>query len=100
MFTLENLKLFEDRILVEIVIEEKSKSGLIIPNAQASDMRKGIVRLSGPGTYRIDGSFADMALEAGDHVLLERYGGQEIKIDGKDYFLLRETDVIGYCFED
>jgi len=84
------LKPLSDRVLIEpAAAEEKTASGLFIPDAAKEKPLTGTVVAVGPGTKEIK-----MELSAGDTVLFGKYAGTEITIDGKEYLMMRQSDVL------
>ena len=84
-----------DRILVERVDEvEKTKSGIIIPDVAREKQQKGKVIAVGNGRINEKGEVLKLDVKAGDHILFEKYGGEDIKIDDKDYVIMKEENVI------
>lgn len=80
-----------DRVLIEpIPAEEKTASGIIIPDAAKEKPLKGTVVAVGKG--KID---EPMTVKKGDSVLYGQYSGTEIKVDGKDYLIMKESDIYG-----
>jgi chaperonin GroES len=85
-----------DRILVERVEEEeKTKSGIIIPDAAREKQQKGKIVAVGKGRVTEKGDVIPLDVKVGDVVLFEKYGGEELKIDDKDYIVLKEEGVVG-----
>jgi len=85
-----------DRILVERVgEEEKTKSGIIIPDSAREKQQRGKVIAVGNGRVNDKGEVLKLDVKVGDVVLFEKYGGEDITIDGKDYVVLKEEGVIG-----
>lgn len=90
------LRPLHDRILVERVEEEeKTKSGIIIPDAAREKQQKGKIVAAGKGRVTDKGDVIPLDVKVGDVVLFEKYGGEELKIDGKDYVILKEEGVVG-----
>lgn len=84
-----------DRILVKRVeAEEKTASGLIIPEAAKEKPLEAQVVAVGSGRVTKDGKVRPMSLKAGDRVLFGKYTGDEIKLDGVEHIILREEDVL------
>lgn len=84
-----------DRLLVKPVkAEEKTKSGLVLPDTAKEKPQEGEVIAVGPGRYTEDGKRMAMEIHAGDRVLYAKYGGTELKEDGAEYLLLSERDVL------
>jgi chaperonin GroES len=81
-----NVKPIGDRILVEPVEDkEVKKGGIIIPDTAKEKPQEGIVRVLGTGKVNDDGKKIAFEVKVGDRVLVSKYGGTEIKIDGKEY---------------
>jgi len=91
-----SLRPLSDRILVERVEEEeKTKGGLYIPDTAKEKPAEGKVVASGNGRMGEDGKLLLMDVKVGDRVLFSKYGGTEVKIDGIDYLIMRQDDVLG-----
>jgi chaperonin GroES len=85
-----------DRVLVEAVEEEDvKKGGIIIPDTAKEKPQEGKVIAVGPGKVDEDGKKIPMTVKKGDRILMPKYGGTEIKIDEKDYQIVREEDILG-----
>jgi chaperonin GroES len=90
-----NLKPLGDRLIVEpIEQEEMTASGIVLPETAKEKPMQGKVLAAGPGSRKEDGSRIAMDVNVGDTVLYAKYGGTEVKLDGKKYLILRETDVL------
>jgi chaperonin GroES len=90
-----NLKPLGDRLVVEPVEqEEMTASGLVLPETAKEKPQKGTVLAIGPGRRDDDGDRIEMDVAVGDIVLYAKYGGTEIKIDGKKLLILKESDVL------
>lgn len=86
----------QDRLIVERVeSEEKTSSGIYIPDTAKEKPQQGKVLAVGKGKVREDGTIQPLDLRAGDRILFGKYSGTEIKIDGEDYLIMREDDVLG-----
>jgi chaperonin GroES len=84
-----------DRVIVKrIEAEEKSPGGLIIPDTAKEKPQEGLVIAVGPGEQK-DGKVISVDVHAGDHVLFGKYSGTEIKLDGEEHLILRESDILG-----
>jgi len=93
-------KPLHDRVLVRRVAEEqKTKGGIIIPDTAQEKPSEGEVIATGPGARNEDGKVMPLEVKAGDRVLFSKYGGTEIKIDGEDLIVLRESDILGIVEE-
>lgn len=85
-----------DRIIVEAAAkEEKSAGGIILPDTAQEKPQRGKVLAVGPGKRLDSGQLAPLDVNVGDTVLYGKYGGTEVKVDGKDYIILRAEDVLG-----
>jgi chaperonin GroES len=85
-----------DRILVErSQEEEKTASGIIIPDAAREKQQKGKVVAVGKGRVNEKGEVLKLDVKVGDVVLFEKYGGEDLTVDGKEYVVLKEEGVIG-----
>jgi chaperonin GroES len=85
-----------DRILVVRVEEEKKTAGgIIIPDTAKEKPQEGKVVAAGPGKVGEDGKRIPMEVKKGDRVLISKYAGSEIKVDGVEHIFMREDDVLG-----
>lgn len=90
------LRPLHDRILVERVEEaEKTKGGIIIPDSAKEKPAEGKVIAVGKGRIGDDGKQVKLEVKKGDRILFGKYGGTEVKIDGEEYLIMREDDVLG-----
>jgi chaperonin GroES len=90
------LRPLHDRILVERVEEtEKTKGGIIIPDSAKEKPAEGKVIAIGKGRVGDDGKLIALDIKKGDRILFGKYGGAEVKIDGEEYLIMREDDVLG-----
>jgi len=90
-----DLKPLEDRIIIKpLDAEEKTSGGIIIPDNAKEKPQKGEVVAVGPGKYSDSGNRIDMTLKKGDTVLYGKYSGTEVKIEGEDHLIMRESDVL------
>ena len=86
----------QDRLIVErIEGEEKTSAGLYIPDTAKEKPQQGKVVAVGKGRIREDGTIQPLDLKEGDKILFGKYSGTEIKIDGREYLIMREDDVLG-----
>ena len=84
-----------DRVLVKPVEkEEKTKSGIYLPDTAKEKPQEGEIMAVGPGKMTDDGKRIPMDLKVGDRVIYAKYGGTEIKVDDEDLMILRESDVL------
>jgi chaperonin GroES len=90
-----NVKPLADRIIIRpLEAEEKTAGGIIIPDAAKEKPQKGEVVAVGPGKVAESGQKIEMALKNGDKVLYGKYSGTEVSIDGVDYLIMKESDVL------
>lgn len=90
-----NVKPLGDRVLVEPQEEKEiKKGGIIIPDSAKEKPTEGIVRALGTGRTDDEGKKVAFEVKVGDRVLVSKYGGTEIKIDGKEYKLLNSDDIL------
>lgn len=89
------IKPLEDKILVEATAAETTTaSGLVIPDTAQEKPQEGTVVAVGKGRFDEDGDRIPMDIEKGDKVIYSKYGGTEIKYEGKDYLILSSRDVL------
>ncbi|MBE0557087.1 MAG: co-chaperone GroES [Proteobacteria bacterium] len=85
-----------DRLLVQrLQEEEKTAGGIIIPDSAKEKPAEGKVVAVGPGKLNDSGERVALQVKAGDRVLFSKYGGTDVKLDGEDYLIMREDDVLG-----
>ena len=85
-----------DRVLDKRVQEEeKTAGGIIIPDNAKEKPQEGEVVAVGPGARDEDGDFIKMELSVGDRILFGKWSGSEVKIDGQDLIIMKESDVLG-----
>jgi len=90
-----NIKPLDDRVVVKALIpEEKTAGGIIIPDNAKEKPQQGEVVAIGPGKKSDSGETIAMSVSKGDKVLYGKYAGTEITVDGDDYIILRESDVL------
>jgi len=90
------LKPLGDRVLVEPVEEkEVKKGGIIIPDSAKEKPTEGIVRALGTGKTDDQGKKIPFEVKVGDHVLVSKYGGTEVKLNDKEYKILNSDDILG-----
>jgi chaperonin GroES len=95
-----NVKPLQDRILLKRVeSEDKTKSGLYIPDSAKEKPSEGIVLAVGAGKTLDSGEIATPQVKEGDRVLFGKYSGTEIKIAGDDHIIIREDDILGIVTE-
>ena len=90
-----NVKPMEDRVLLKPTdAEQKTAGGIIIPDNAKEKPQKGEVIAVGPGKTNDKGQKIEMTLKKGDKVLYGKYSGTEITVEGKEYLIVRESDVL------
>jgi len=90
-----NVKPLGDRVLVEPVEEkEVKKGGIIIPDTAKEKPTEGVVRALGTGKTDDDGKKIPFEVKVGDRVLISKYGGTEIKLDGKEFKIMSSDDIL------
>jgi len=89
------LKPLGDRIVVKALdAQEKTKSGLVLPDTAKEKPQEGKVIAIGPGRLLDEGTVKSLEIKNGDRVLYGKYAGTEVSIEGEDYLILREDDVL------
>ena len=85
-----------DRVVVKrIEAEEKTRGGIIIPDTAKEKPQEGEVIAVGPGARDDSGKLIALELKAGDRILFGKWSGTEIKLDGEDLLMMKESDVMG-----
>ena len=91
-----NLRPLGDRVLVRRVEEEaKTKGGIIIPDTAKEKPQEGEVVAVGGGAKSEDGTVTPLDVKAGDRILFGKWSGTEVKIDGEDLLIMKESDILG-----
>lgn len=91
-----NIQPLGDRVLVQPIEEkEVKKGGIIIPDSAKEKPQEGKVVALGTGKTDDSGKKVEFSVKKGDKVLYSKYGGTEVKIDGEDYLIMREDDILG-----
>ena len=86
----------QDRVVVRRLDEDqKTPGGIIIPETAQEKPMEGEVIAVGPGAYNEDGERIKPDVAAGDHVLFGKWSGTEVKIDGEDLLIMKESDIMG-----
>ena len=85
-----------DRVLIKVLdSEEKTSGGIIIPDTAKEKPQEGEIVAVGPGAMNDTGKLAPMDVKVGDIVLFGKWSGTEVKIDGKEYSIMKEADIMG-----
>jgi len=91
-----NVRPLHDRIIVQRIEEGEQKvGGIIIPDSAKEKPQQGKVIAAGSGKSKDDGKRVPLDVKAGDHILFGKYSGQEIKLEGEEYLIMREDEVLG-----
>ena len=91
-----NIKPLQDRVIVRRIEEgEQVRGGIIIPDSAKEKPQEGEVIAAGEGKYRNDGTRQTLDVRVGYRVLFGKYSGSEIKIDGEEFLIMREDDILG-----
>jgi chaperonin GroES len=91
-----NFRPLHDRVVVRrIDSEEKTKGGIIIPDTAKEKPQEGEIIAVGPGARDESGKVNALDVKAGDRVLFGKWSGTEVKIDGQDLLIMKETDIMG-----
>ncbi|MBL7688334.1 MAG: co-chaperone GroES [Bdellovibrionaceae bacterium] len=91
-----NVRPLHDRILVRrMAEEEKTAGGIIIPDSAKEKPQRGEIVATGKGRVTEDGKILPLEVKIGDKVLFSKYSGTELKLDGAEYLMMREEDILG-----
>ena len=91
-----NVRPLHDRIIVSRIEEGEQKiGGIIIPDSAKEKPQQGRVVAAGSGKSKDDGKRVPLDVKAGDLILFGKYSGQEIKLDGEEYLIMREEEILG-----
>jgi chaperonin GroES len=89
------LRPLDDRVVVEAsAAEEVTAGGIVLPDAAQEKPQRGVVISTGPGRLLDSGNRGDLSISVGDEVIYGKYGGSDIEVDGEEYKILRETDIL------
>jgi len=95
-----NVRPLHDRIIVQRLEESEQKiGGIIIPDTAKEKPQQGKVIAAGSGKVKDDGNRTPLDVKAGDRILFGKYSGQEIKLDGEEYLIMREDEVLAVLEE-
>ena len=91
-----NIRPLHDRVIVRRIEEgEQVRGGIIIPDTAKEKPQEGEVIAAGEGKYKEDGTRQSLDVKAGDRVLFGKYSGSEIKLDGEEFLIMREDEILG-----
>lgn len=89
------LKPLGDRIVIELIeAEEKTSSGIVLPDSAKEKPQEGKVIAAGAGRVLENGQRIDLEVKEGDRIIFSKYSGTEVKHEGNEYLILRESDVL------
>ncbi|HBN08689.1 MAG TPA: co-chaperone GroES [Cyanobacteria bacterium UBA8530] len=88
-----------DRVVVKVVKQEMTSGGIVLPDTAQEKPQLGEVIAVGTGRLMDNGNRAKMEVEAGNKVLFAKYAGTEIKLDGEEYLVISEKDILGVVTE-
>ena len=90
----------EDRVVLKLMEqEEKTQSGIVLPDTAKEKPSKATVVAAGPGKYDDNGNLVPMPVKVGDIVVFARYAGTEVKVEGEDYLVMRASDLLAILDE-
>ena len=91
-----NIRPLGDKVIVKrIEAEEKTAGGIVLPDTAKEKPKRGIVLTIGNGRLLDDGTRSEMQVKKNDEVLFTSYAGTEIKVDGEEYMIMDESDILG-----
>lgn len=89
------LKPLDDRVVVKVIEEEqKTQGGIVLPDTAKDKPQEGEVIAVGPGRLLENGTRVPPTVKVGDRVVFAKYSGTEVKVDGQEYLIMRETDIL------
>jgi chaperonin GroES len=89
------LRPLDDRVVVEpLEAEEMTAGGIVLPDAAQEKPQRGKVVATGPGKLLDSGNRGELSVKVGDEVIFGKYGGSEVEVDGEEYKILRESDIL------
>ena len=92
------IKPLGDRVVIEVSEGDmKTASGIVLPDTAKEKPQKGEVIAVGAGKVLENGQTAPMEVKAGDQVIFSKYSGTEVKVDGQDYLIVRQSDILAVC---
>lgn len=90
-----NLKPLDDRVIIEAAkAESKTAGGIVLPDSAKEKPQEGKILAAGPGVLNDDGERTSMSVKKGDRVVYGKYAGTDIKVDGKEFKIMRERDIL------
>lgn len=89
-----NIKPLGDRVVIQVREEEETtKSGIVLPDAAKEKPQEGVVLAVGSGEV-VDGKKVELEVKEGDKIIFSKYAGTEVKVDGEEYLILRQNDIL------
>jgi len=89
------LRPLDDRVVVETLeAEQMTAGGIVLPDAAQEKPQRGKVMATGPGKLLDSGNRGELSVKIGDEVIFGKYGGSEVEVDGEEYKILRESDIL------
>lgn len=89
------LKPLADRVVVKVIEQEEvTRGGIVLPDTAKEKPQQAEVVAVGPGKLLDNGERAPMEVKVGDKIVFAKYGGTEVKVDGEEYLILRESDIL------
>lgn len=93
--SVNQLKPLGDRVVVKpLTVEEKTKGGIVLPDTAKDKPQEGEVMAVGTGRILDNGTRVEMEVKVGDRVIFSKYSGTEVKIEGEEYLIMRESDIL------
>jgi chaperonin GroES len=90
-----NLRPLDDRVVVQTLeAEERTAGGIVLPDNAREKPQRGKVVAVGPGKLLDSGSRGELSVAIGDEVIFGKYGGSDVEVEGEEYKILRETDIL------
>ncbi len=90
-----NIQPLQDRVLVKpLQQEEVKKGGIIIPDTAKEKPQEGQIMAAGPGRLSDEGKLLAMSVKVGDKILYGKYSGSEVSVDGAEFLIMRESDIL------
>ncbi len=90
-----NLKPLGDRVIIKVLEkDEKTSSGIVLPDKAKEKPQEGEIKAVGEGRILDDGTRVQMDVKVGDKVIFSKYAGSEVKLEGEEYLILRQDDIL------
>ncbi len=95
-----SISVLRDRVLLKKVEREKSKGGIILPESAQQESEQAEVLAVGPGKLNEDGSVSPMDVSVGDIVILAKYSGQKVDLEGEEYMIAKSEDIVAKLIKE